>query len=172
MEADFRPLAVGLGEVKVARHSTRDGDQKEVLVAYGLGSCVAICLLDPARGVAGMAHVVLPGADPMGKPNGKFARSALPALIARMREKGATGDPRRWLARLAGGAQVLALGGTGTLPRVGEQNGAAVQEVLLTAGIPLLGVDLGGGRGRTVWFDPQDGGRIRVRAVGSSERYL
>jgi chemotaxis protein CheD len=117
---------VGLGEARAIKGSALP---KETLVAYGLGSCVAICLFDAASQVAGMAHVVLPGADPTGRPNAKYARTALPALISNMQSLGA-GDPRRYVARLAGGAQILTLGGSGTLPRIGEQNSIAVQEAL------------------------------------------
>jgi chemotaxis protein CheD len=158
---------VGLGEAKVLRGAKAG----ECLVAYGLGSCVAVCLFDPKTKVAGMAHVVLPGADPNGAPNPKFARSALPALIKLMQAQGA-GEPRGYVARLAGGAQVLKLGGSGNLPRIGEQNAIAVRESLEAAGVPILATEVGGTRGRSVWFDPREGGRIRVRAVGSTERYV
>ncbi|HLZ26784.1 MAG TPA: chemotaxis protein CheD [Chloroflexota bacterium] len=162
------PTMVGLGEVRVINGTTLPD---ETLVAYGLGSCVAICLFDAGSHVAGMAHVVLPGADPSGAPNGKYARSALPAMIARMQSEGA-GDPRRYVARLAGGAQILRLGGSGTLPRIGDQNALAVQEALKSNGIALKGADLGGSKGRSVWFNPGEGGQIRVRTVGSAERCL
>jgi chemotaxis protein CheD len=162
------PTMVGLGEVRVTKGVS---EQAETLVAYGLGSCVAICLFDAGSQVAGMAHVVLPGADPTGAPNGKYARSALPAMIARMQSQGA-GDPRRYVARLAGGAQILTLGGTGTLPRIGEQNATAVQEALKANGILVKGTDLGGSKGRSVWFNPGESGQIRVRTVGSTERVL
>jgi chemotaxis protein CheD len=162
---------VGLGEAKVLKANGSAG-QEECLVAYGLGSCVAICLWDPATRVAAMAHVVLPGADPSGEPNPKFARSALPALVELMQQQGAGPDPRRYVARLAGGAEVLAIGGTGKLPRIGEQNAVAVRESLAAAGVAIQASDLGGNRGRSVWFDPREGGQIRVRAVGSTERYL
>jgi chemotaxis protein CheD len=162
------PTMVGLGEVRVVKGVN---EPMETLVAYGLGSCVAICLFDAASQVAGMAHVVLPGADPTGVANGKYARSALPAMISKMQLQGA-GDPRRYVARLAGGAQILTLGGTGTLPRIGEQNGIAVQEALQSYGISLKGADLGGSKGRSVWFNPGEGGQIRVRTVGSTERIL
>ncbi|HYY88744.1 MAG TPA: chemotaxis protein CheD [Chloroflexota bacterium] len=161
-------VVVGLGEAKVVtRASTED-----CLVAYGLGSCVVICLWDPSAGVAGMAHVVLPGADPTGVANPKFARSALPALVALMQAHGAASDPRRYVARLAGGAEVLAIGGTGKLPRIGEQNAAAVRDALVSAGVTIQAEDLGGTRGRSVWFDPREGGQVRVRVVGSNERNL
>jgi chemotaxis protein CheD len=106
---------VGLGESRVV---ARRAQPSETLVAYGLGSCVAVCLFDAGSQVIGMAHVVLPGADPSGAPNAKYARTALPALISRMQLHGA-GDPRRYVARLAGGAQILMLGGSGKLPRFG-----------------------------------------------------
>ncbi len=168
-EAGATAIAVGLGEARALRAGA--GGERS-LVAYGLGSCVAVCLFDPAAEVAGMAHVVLPGADPAGTPNPKFARSALPALLEVMRQQGATREARRYVVKLAGGAQVLAIGGTGSLPRIGEQNARAVQEALAEAGLAVGAADLGGGRGRTVWFDPRAGGRIRVRSVGSGEREL
>lgn len=159
---------VGLGEVRVVNGTTLPD---ETLVAYGLGSCVAICLFDALSQVAGMAHVVLPGADPTGAPNAKYARSAVPAMVAGMQAEGA-GDPRRYVARLAGGAQILRLGGSGTLPRIGDQNALAVQEALKSNGIVVKGTDLGGSKGRSVWFNPREGGQIRVRTVGSAERCL
>ena len=43
-------LPVGLGEIKVT------GDPGEVLVAYGLGSCVGVGVYDPVAKVAGLLH--------------------------------------------------------------------------------------------------------------------
>jgi chemotaxis protein CheD len=167
-DAAQNPTMVGLGEARVIKGVSRP---RETLVAYGLGSCVAICLFDARSQVAGMAHVVLPGADPTGVPNAKYAGTALPALISSMQSQGA-GDPRRYVARLAGGAQILTLGGSGKLPRIGEQNALAVQEALKSNGIPLQGTDLGGSKGRSVWFNPDDRGQIRVRTIGSAERFV
>src|ERR1043165_1098889 len=71
-------VGVGLGEL----HVLREGE----LVAYSLGSCVAICLYDPLVKVAGMAHVVLPAVPEKGAGTapGKFADTAVPALLAAM----------------------------------------------------------------------------------------
>jgi chemotaxis protein CheD len=160
---------VGLGEARAIRSRPEADD---ALVAYGLGSCVALCLWDPATEVAGMAHVVLPGSDPKGRPNAKFARSAIPALLHLMQAQGASSDPRRLVARLAGGAQVLSVGASGSMPRVGEQNARAVQDALAEMGVAIEAHDLGGSKGRSVWFSPRDRGQIRVRAIGSDDRYL
>jgi chemotaxis protein CheD len=156
-------ITVGLGEVAVTR-----ANAPKRLVAHGLGSCVALCLFDPQSQVAGLAHVVLPGNDPTDRPNARFAGNALPALLQALAEVGGSSDPRRYQARLAGGAHVLACG----LPRIGDRNVEAVRTALARAAVPILAEDVGGGRGRTVWVDPRDGGRIRVRTVGGAERHL
>jgi chemotaxis protein CheD len=163
-------VAVGLGQAAAVKVGSADTPRG--LVAYGLGSCVAICLFDPATGVAGMAHVVLPGADPSEQPNPKFAGSALPALVREMAALGSRRDARRFHARLVGGAQVLAIGGGGSLPRIGEKNAEAVRQALRQAAIPVRAEDLGGGAGRTVRFDPRDGGVLRVHTVKGGERLL
>jgi chemotaxis protein CheD len=119
-----------------------------------------------------MAHVVLPGGEPFGEPNARFARTALPALLARMRAQGGAAKQERLIARLAGGAQVLTMDALRGVSRVGVANAEAVRDVLDEAGILVAAHDLGGTSGRSVWFDPRDGGRIRVRAIGSSDRYL
>src|ERR1051326_3738402 len=77
-----------------------------------------------------------------------------------MQSRGA-GDPKRYIARLVGGAQILTLGGSGKLPRIGDQNSLAVQEALKSSGIALKATDLGGSKGRSVWFNPHEGGRNR-----------
>jgi chemotaxis protein CheD len=160
-------IPVGLGEVKVTR-----ADTSEPLVAHGLGSCIAVCLFDPVSKVAGLAHVVLPGNDPTNAPNGKFAGNALPALMQALTRVGGASDPRRYQARLAGGAHVLAIGGAGSLPRIGDKNAEAVKAALAAASVPVIAEDVGGGKGRTVWFHPRDNGRIRVRTVGGVEVQL
>jgi chemotaxis protein CheD len=160
-------IPVGLGEVAVTR-----ADAEPPLVAHGLGSCIALCMFDPISKVAGLAHVVLPGNDPTNSPNGKFAGNALPALMQAMTRAGGPADPKRYQARLAGGAHVLAIGGTGSLPRIGDKNAEAVKAALAAASVQVVAEDVGGGKGRTVWFHPRDGGRIRVRTVGGSEVQL
>lgn len=161
--APTQSIPVGLGEIGVTCYDS------DPLVAHGLGSCIALCLFDPVSKVAGLAHVVLPGKDPADAPNGKFAGSALPALLAALRNAGGAAELRRYQARLAGGAHVLAIGGSGSLPRIGDKNVEAVKAALAAACVPVVGEHVGGGKGRTVWFDARDNGRIRVRTIGGAE---
>lgn len=175
-EATARPISltnlttpgvvVGLGEAHALKVDPRE---EKTLVAYGLGSCVALCLWDANAQVAGMAHVVMPGEDPTGAPNPRFARSALPALLKVMRDQGSLSEPGELTARLVGGARILP---TNLAASVGTANAQALREVLDAAGVSIRAQDLGGGSGRSVWFDPREGGQVRVRAIGSGDRYL
>jgi len=65
---------VGMGQLLTA--------QPPVRLASVLGSCVAVCLYHPRLRVAGMAHVVLPESTGHQGGPGKFADTAVPALLA------------------------------------------------------------------------------------------
>jgi chemotaxis protein CheD len=118
-----------------------------------------------------MAHIVLPGEDPTGGPNPRYARSAVPALLDLMRSAGSTRRDRL-VAKLVGGAEVLHMNEPHDWSRVGEANALAIQESLAEAGISVAAHDLGGLLGRSVWFDPSYSGLVRVRAIGCADRYM
>src|SRR5581483_5629608 len=155
-----RAVGVGLGEL----HVLREGE----LAAYSLGSCVAICLYDPLVKVAGMAHVVLPTVPEKGAgaAPGKFADTAVPALLAAMEKAGAA--IMRLHCRLAGGAAVLAIGGGGSLPPIGERNVEAVKAALARARVRVRAEATGGSQGRTVRLEAATG-RTLVRTVSGPE---
>ena len=50
----FNSIPVGLGEIHISH------EPKDVLVAYGLGSCLGIGMYDPDMHIAGMLHALLP----------------------------------------------------------------------------------------------------------------
>lgn len=157
-------VVVRVADLRAARGET-------VLVTLGLGSCVAIVLHDPAAGVGGMAHVLLPSPS-LGRStdcSARFPQSAVPALASAMAELGA--NPRRLTARLVGGAAMFAnLAPSGSL-QMGDRNVIAARDVLGRQGIPLVGEAVGGQLGRSVWFEVA-GGRLVVRSVGQSEQTL
>lgn len=152
-------IAVGLGDLFVS--TSQD------LVAYSLGSCIGICLWDPIAKVAAMAHVVLPSAPagPVATP-GKFGDTAVPALLAALERAGAL--KYRLQCKIAGGAAVLALGGGGSLPKIGDRNAEAVKAALAKANVRLLGAQTGGNQGRTVRLEVPTG-RVLVRTVRGTE---
>ncbi len=157
-------LTVGMGEIQVVRGAGN------VLTALGLGSCLGVCLYDPLTRVAGMVHVVLPQsqASKAGDLPGKFADTAIPAIVQRMVEQGASAS--RLKAAIAGGAQLFQFGVSNSLD-VGARNAEAVVKALREAGIPLQAKDVGGSAGRTLRLI-SDNGLIVVRTIGGAEREL
>jgi chemotaxis protein CheD len=157
-------IMVGMAEIKVSKHS---GD---VLVALGLGSCVGVCVYDRQAKIAGMAHVVLPAKLHAGEdPPGKFANTAVPALLEEMSRQGAVFS--RLKVAVAGGAQLFSFNGAGPRLDVGQRNQAAVLSALEECGLTVAGQDLGGSIGRTVHFWVENG-CVRVKTIGMGEKDL
>ncbi|MFN0070932.1 MAG: chemotaxis protein CheD [Chloroflexota bacterium] len=156
-------IPVGLGEMQVANSGE--------IVAYSLGSCVAIALFDPLVKVAGMVHVVLPSAPQTGSVGllGKYADTALPELLKQMLASGAM--KHRLQCKLAGGAAVLSIGGSGSMPTIGQRNATAVKAELERARIRVQAESLGGTVGRTVRLHAETG-RLLVRKVSGPEEEL
>jgi chemotaxis protein CheD len=141
-EATF--IKVGMADLNIAE----DG---AVLKTTGLGSCVGLTLFDPLLKLGGMAHIMLPTSDIAreGQLNiAKYADTAIPELLQRMKSKGAS--MTRLVAKMAGGAQMFAfMGGTDTM-RIGPRNVEATKQVLEYYSIPLVSEETGGNYGRTV----------------------
>lgn len=136
------------------------------LVTLGLGSCVAIMLYDPVARAGGMAHVLLPSrslARDTSNP-AKFPETAVPLLLQRLTQLGA--DPRRIVAKLAGGASMFAALMTPGTIQMGERNVVAARNALRDASVPIAAESVGGAQGRSVRFHLADG-RVEVRTVGA-----
>jgi len=150
--------------VNVADWAAEQGDG--VLVTLGLGSCVAIMLHDARSKAGAMAHVLLPStslARDITK-HAKFAETAVPFLVHQLKRLGA--DPRRLVAKLAGGASMFSQLVTPGTIQMGERNVLAARSVLRAAGIPIARESVGGERGRSIRFYVGDG-RVEVRSVGA-----
>ena len=106
-----------------------------------LGSCVSTCLWDPVERIGGMNHFMLPGdgasTQSSWTDSARFGVYAMEVLINEMIRLGA--DRRRMVAKLFGGAQLLA--GFETLD-VGAKNSEFALEFLRVEGIRLLAKDL------------------------------
>src|ERR1700704_1825424 len=130
---------VSMGEIVIS------SEVGEELVAYGLGSCIGLALVDRVAGVAGMAHIVLPEAQEKQSTTGKFADLAVPALIAEICRAGAV--KRRLEAAIAGGAREF---GRSDALDIRGRNEEAVREQLTRRGVALRASATGGNRGRTM----------------------
>jgi len=158
--------AVGLGELKVG---TRQG---QVLVCYGLGSCIGVALYDPLVHVGAMLHVVLPDSSlSRGReaPPGKYADTGVAAAVDAIVRAGASRG--RVTARLAGGARMLNLANGNAKLDIGARNDEAVRAALQHHGIRLVADDVGGTYGRTLQLHIGTG-RLLVSTVGRGEREL
>ena len=148
--------------VKVADWAAeRDG----VVVTLGLGSCVAIMLHDAERHAGAMAHILLPSRSLAHDASNlaKFPDSAVPLLIDRLKALGA--EPRRLVAKLAGGASMFSQLMTPGTIQMGERNIVAARNALRAASIPIVREAVGGERGRSIRFHVKDG-RVEIRSVG------
>ena len=156
-------VMVRMGELAVSR---TPGD---VLVSIGLGSCIGLCLIDRRRQAVGLAHVMLPSGGPGDTP-GKFAPSAVPALVEELQQLGAVKSSLE--AVLVGGAQMFSFGnaGAGRLD-VGARNGEATRAALDAARIPVIADATGGSTGRTVRLLVEEP-RVIVKEAGAGEREL
>jgi chemotaxis protein CheD len=126
-----------------------------------VGSCVAVCLFDRVARIGGLVHFVLPERGGLRGNPLRFGSEAIGRLIEALR--GRRADPRRLEGKLFGGAAIAA-GAASASRSLGERNAQLAISELDRAGIPVVGQDVGGQRGRKILFHPDDG-RAWVRAV-------
>lgn len=163
--AEARRVSVGIGQIAISKNPL------EVLVAYGLGSCIGVSAFDTQAKVGGMVHVLLPdsaGKIPDAREPARFADTGVDLLIKRLTEAGAV--PRRLIIKLAGGAAVLGPANAEKF-KIGQRNAEAIKERLARHGLTPSSVDIGGTQGRTLEVFVESG-KTFVRTAASPAREL
>ncbi len=154
-------VGVGLGEIAVSQN--RD----EILVAFGLGSCVGIGAYDPVKGIAGLLHAVLPeplnGSD---LTSTKYVGNGINKLFEEMIKKGAARE--RLIIRIAGGANMLTSPGLSKTFDIGTRNIAMAQSILESQKMKIVSQNVGGNIGRTLRVYVVDG-KMTIRMIGEKE---
>ncbi|MBJ7348932.1 MAG: chemotaxis protein CheD, partial [Thermoleophilaceae bacterium] len=123
------PLNVRMGEIVVS------SDEAAVLSVIGIGSCLAVAVFSPEQRIGGVAHVVLPDSamaiartQHQGRfvepPAGKFADTAVAALVEELRQSGVKMLTMR--AVLVGGAAMFGRRPNSLIASVGQRNIEAV----------------------------------------------
>jgi len=127
-------------------------DQR-VEIATILGSCVAVCLYDVARGIGGINHFMLPmdGAT----LSARYANHAFDLLVRQLVALGTSQS--RLQAKVFGGASMLQEGAI-TEHDLGARNVVAARARLAQEQIPLVAEDVGGRHGRKLLFITSTGG--------------
>jgi chemotaxis protein CheD len=142
-------------------------DPGTVLVSIGLGSCIGLALVDAGVGVAGLAHIMLPGpGEAATRPPATFADTGVAALLRSVLELGAR--PARLTAAIVGGAQMF---GSAVQLQVGARNEEAVRAALRAARLPVAAADTAGAIGRTIRVYVDDA-CVTSRPAGGSENVL
>jgi len=154
-------IPVRSGEI----HATKDKDQ--VLVAHGLGSCVAIAAYDPSTGAGAMAHVQMPSRDG-GAPRGllpatAYADVAIEVMASALQRLGAI---RKYtVISLVGGARTMS---DRDMFQIGERNILDVRRHLWRIGYLVAATDVGGTHWRTARL-LMDTGTVVVRTAEKEE---
>ena len=145
-----------IGDVFAAREPTE--------LTTVVGSCIAVCLIDPHRGVGGMNHFMLPAPGPgrsVTSDRARFGVHAMDLLMGAMLKAGA--DRRAVVAKMFGGAHVLRV--PESARSIPQCNIRFIEEFMAVEGIRVVSCDLGGYLPRRLRFQT-DTGKVYVRHLG------
>jgi len=158
---------VGLGEQAVSR------SPDDVLVAYGLGSCVGVVMIDPVSRISGLLHAVLPkmteGMNYGDANPSKYVEGGIEGLIVALVKQGA--NRNRLSVRIIGGANMLISSGLTRSFDIGTRNIEAARTTLSRLKMPIAVEEVGGHTGRTVRVYVADS-RVTVRVIGEKEHEI
>ncbi len=153
-----QPIAVGMGQIRLARGPA--------LLGAVLGSCVGVALYAPRLRIGGLGHIVLPDSKGQSASAGKFADTAIPAMLHEFEALGVR--PSGLVAKIAGGACMFSMSGP---LQIGTANVEATLRILGHAGIAVAARDVGGTKGRRVRLDCTTG-VLEVEMVGCPPQQL
>ena len=118
-----------------------------------LGSCIAVCLWDPMRGVGGMNHFMLPFAATGDAASPRYGNVAMEQLVAEVCSAGGRLPFLR--ARVYGGACMFAP--MQSAEHLGIKNAGVAINFLRRKAIDIVEVETGGNRGRKLAFESSEG---------------
>jgi len=116
-----------------------------------LGSCIAVCLFDKKNSIIGMNHYLLPLWSGNGLKSLRYGNIAIDRLIESMLNAGST--LQNIEAKIFGGAMLNINEETSVAPR----NIQVAIDMLKVHRIPIVASDVGGNKGRKIFFSNHDG---------------
>ncbi|MRR55504.1 MAG: chemotaxis protein CheD [Deltaproteobacteria bacterium] len=125
------------------------------IVSTVLGSCVSITMHSPEHGKSAICHAVLPEEIAPGEPF-RYVDSSIAAMLRQFDRHGIRKNALE--VKLFGGADILAPGKNGFREMtVGKQNFLRAKQIINREQLNLLAYDVGGTRGRKIFFHTQSG---------------
>ncbi len=154
-------VVVGISDLKVSN------ENKDVLITYSLGSCIAVVIWDPVVRVGGLLHYMLPESrldrERAEKNPFMFADTGIPALFKEAYRLGAVKS--RLVVKVVGGAQILDPTG---LFNIGKRNYLLLRRLFAKNRIVIDAEDVGGCVNRTVSLEIASG-RVVLKVSGRGE---
>ena len=155
------PIEHPARRINLVQGEFRVSDDPQVVFTTILGSCVGACIRDPVRGVGGMNHFLLPGAEAGAdaRDSERLGVHLMELLVNGLMRQGAHRD--RLEAKIFGGARMMR-----GLSDIGKKNTEFAIQFLKYEGIRVVGGDSGGEQGRRLQFWPVSG-RARQSYISS-----
>ena len=148
----MKQINVGIGELAVSKNP------EEKIKTFGLGSCVAVIVLDPKVRSVGLMHVALPDSainpEKAEKQPGYFADTGLPHLLKEMAKLGSNPKGQGLIFKLVGGAQVM---DPNHRFNIGKRNTLTIKKILWKYNLAVVAEETGGHKSRTVDVDAGTG---------------
>lgn len=137
----------------------------QAVLSTVLGSCIAICLFDPAIATGGMNHFLLAEPDSNARPDPLklhlYGAFAMEQLINEMLKRGASRSTMR--AHIYGGSNI-----NRAMAHIGSNNAAFAREFLMQDGICISNEDTGGSDARRLDLRPATG-QVRCKHIPTED---
>lgn len=133
-------------------------------IATLLGSCIAVCLWDRWKKVAGMNHFLLPTGPQGNCSSTRYGDVAIDSLMKSIAQLGS--KPKNLKAQIFGGGAVVEHL-TSVSSNIGEKNIKLAQSRLAEHGIRIAHQDIGGDQARKIYLDSTTG-EVTVKMIAMS----
>jgi chemotaxis protein CheD len=130
-----------------------------------LGSCVAVCLIDPVLQTGGINHFMLPYWNGQGLASPKYGNIAIERLLDKMISLGCNKNNLK--AKIFGGGEVIE---TNIVQfNIGQRNIEVARTMLEELKIPIVSSSVGGKLGRKIEFYTASGD-VRQKYVQKTQQ--
>jgi chemotaxis protein CheD len=157
-------IVLPIGHYALINGAYTSNNESPIISIYGLGSCIALILIDKNRKLCGMSHILLPDSGERKNieyPH-KYADLSVKKLHEELIEKGA--EKKHIYAYIIGGSKIF----DADINITGKENINSVKKELDKLNIKIINESVGGRRGRNIKFNTQDF-TILVRSSGETK---